>query len=128
MIRKEQYVSRGKSRVQFKKKRILQEKEMYVSKIDLMHEKFGKLDNETVCAECRHFLREEYHGKTYRKCRIYGFSNAESTDWRSGYIACGLFNKNFESDRPIIEFAHYQDEQIPGQLSFDDLLKGDTDV
>lgn len=96
---------------------------MYVSKIDLMYEKFGKYDSETVCAECPHFLREKHHGKVYRKCICYGNTASEATDWKAGYIACGLYDKDYESDRPIMELSHFKDEQIPGQISLFDLYK-----
>lgn len=93
---------------------------MYVSKIDLMYEKFGKGDSETVCAECRHFIRIKHHDKVYRKCEIYGNTASESTDWKAGYMACGLCNKDYETDRPIVEFGHFMDEQLPGQMSIDE--------
>lgn len=93
---------------------------MFVNKIDLMYEKFGKADNETVCAECQHFLRITHHGKVYRKCEVYGNTPSDATDWKAGYVACGLFGKRYQMDRPMVEFSHFEDEQIPGQMSIVD--------
>ena len=95
---------------------------MYVSKIELMYELFGRSDSETVCAECKHFRRMNHHDKTYRKCEVYGITTSESSDWRSGYVACGLFNKDFDGDKPVMGLAHNLDDQIPGQMSIEDIF------
>lgn len=60
-----------------------------MKKIDLMHAMFGKAEGE--CAECRHF-EKHWRNVKYFKCRVYGVSASEATDWRKKYPACGLKN------------------------------------
>ena len=63
---------------------------MGLRKIDLMHKLYGRLDGQR-CADCSNLLNKEWAG-SYFKCSVYGNSNAESTDWRKKYVACGMFN------------------------------------
>ena len=38
------------------------------------------------------------------KCRAYGVTRSESTDWRASNMACGLFNQPLsEQFKPMIE-------------------------
>ena len=59
-------------------------------KIELMHQTFGIID-EKQCKDCQYFERHRYN-KTYFKCRIYGVSSSEATDWAMKYKACGAIN------------------------------------
>lgn len=70
---------------------------MATRKIELMHELFGTADGK--CVECCNLLTMRYHDKTYRKCKAYGVSRAESTDWAMRYQACGLKNRKIEQYR-----------------------------
>ena len=74
---------------------------MALRKIDLMHKFFGICEGHT-CGECSNLVEEPYHGKMYRKCKVYGQSNSEATDWAKRYLACGRFNEPY-TGRPIIE-------------------------
>lgn len=84
-------------------------------KIDLMHELFGVMKGEK-CRDCKHL-----HGgvNEYRKCLVYGNTRSEATDWALKYDACGLWNKPYEGDVPIIKLVHADkpDVQVEGQLS-----------
>lgn len=71
---------------------------MALRKIALMHKFFGICDGHT-CGECSDLVEEPYHGKMYRKCKVYGQSNSEATDWAKRYLACGMFNKPYKGPR-----------------------------
>lgn len=68
---------------------------MMVRKIEAMHRLFG-VEPEHKCGECSNLISERYHDKTYRKCKVYGVTNSEASDWAKKYEACGLFNKESE--------------------------------
>ncbi|HWB15943.1 MAG TPA: hypothetical protein VG538_06000 [Vicinamibacterales bacterium] len=44
-----------------------------------------------TCGECASFVTVEGNTRNYLKCRRYGLSRAESTDWRAKWAACGAF-------------------------------------
>ena len=69
---------------------------MKIIKIDKMHELFGKSEQDQ-CKDCMHLIRNGYN-----KCEIYGVTRSEATDWKQKQTACGLFNKAFVSDVPIV--------------------------
>lgn len=86
-----------------------------MKKIDLMHAMFGKAEGQ--CADCRHF-EEHMYNRTYFKCRVYGVSRSEATDWRKKYPACGL--KNIPTDhRDVYKSArsNKKAEVAEGQMS-----------
>ena len=60
-------------------------------KINAMHVMFGSCDGHT-CGECSNLITGKYHEKTLRKCRLYGVSHSEATDWAKRWPACGKFN------------------------------------
>lgn len=61
-------------------------------KIDAMHAEYGYGGGK--CSDCIHFHRvEQRSGRTLFKCSLYGFSASEATDWRAGYLACGMVNR-----------------------------------
>lgn len=84
-------------------------------KIDRMHELFGVTQGKK-CKDCEHL-----HGgvNEYRKCLVYGNTCSEATDWALKYDACGLWNKPYEGDVPIVKLirANKSDVQVEGQLS-----------
>jgi len=92
-------------------------------KIIRMHSEFGE-SPPNKCRDCANLLRIEHHDRTYRKCRVYGISNAESTDWKCGYDACGMFNKPYTGPAMMKIFNSRKgltpDYQCEGQLSFFD--------
>ena len=63
------------------------------------------------CADCCNFVSGRYHNKVLQKCKAYGLTHSEASDWRKKWNACGLFNVPFESlspkRRPIIELKKY---------------------
>lgn len=91
-------------------------------KIDLMHHIFGKIGGN--CKNCNNLVIYRYHNRVYRKCKVYGESSSETTDWANRYEACGMFNKHYDG-RPVIELvkcrANRINEDFPleGQLSIE---------
>ena len=76
---------------------------MALRKIDLMHRQFGKCEGHT-CKECSNLDEYPYHGRTYRKCKVYGATNSEASDWAQRWQACGLFNKPWDKG-PVIRLV-----------------------
>ena len=61
-------------------------------KMDIMYQEFGRFDG-VSCRTCPHL---EVHAKEdlsriWYKCRMYGESASQATDWRCGSEACGAF-------------------------------------
>ena len=65
---------------------------MALRKIDLMHRLFGASDGH-ACRECSNFVKGKYHDRTLCKCRVYGMTHSEATDWAGRWQACGAFNR-----------------------------------
>lgn len=84
-------------------------------KIDKMRSMFG-IKKGQFCKDCKHLKGGV---NEYRKCCIYGVSASEATDWCLKYQACGLFNKEYDGDTPIIRLNERDktQEQIQGQIS-----------
>ena len=97
---------------------------MALRKIDLMHRQFGKCEGHT-CGECSNLVAYEYHGRTYRKCKPYGDTSSEASDWAKRWQGCGLFNKPW-GDKPIMRLVRptrkdkeeMQNTPLDGQISF----------
>lgn len=95
-------------------------------KITAMHLEFGVGSGQ--CKGCPHFVRFEYHNRLYYKCRAYGLSNSEATDWRCKYTACGLTYKPTIDDLvPMIERLKHgsrkePEQPIEGQIGMEGLL------
>lgn len=92
---------------------------MSVRKIDAMHEWFGALPDKR-CEDCSNLLKGEYHGRTYRKCLVYGASHSEATDWRRKYVACGMYNKEYGGS-PVVDVLkcakrNIEEEPLEGQV------------
>jgi len=60
-------------------------------KIFAMHRRFGTC-GVLRCKDCDHLCSYEYRRSRYYKCRLYGMSCGEGTDWKSSYQACGMYN------------------------------------
>lgn len=90
-------------------------------KIDAMYKLFGHCkDVNARCIECRH-LQKFTVNRTWYKCRCYGTSSSEATDWRCSWSACGLFNSTYNG-KPVIDVKKNTgrkkaEEQIEGQMS-----------
>jgi hypothetical protein len=71
--------------------------------IKAMHKQYGK-DPLHKCGDCCNYLRWRYHARILHKCRAYGLTHSEASDWRVKWEACGLYNKPFDEDamRPLM--------------------------
>lgn len=97
---------------------------MALRKIDLMHRHFGKCDGHT-CGECSN-LTEGSWG--HRKCKVYGVTSSEASDWAKRWQACGMFNKPYTGGGPVIELVRRgiaksppeaTQEPLEGQVSWE---------
>lgn len=86
-----------------------------MKKIELMHSLYGKTNK--PCVQCPHFVGFRFGNKNVYKCRIYGITNSEASDWRMSWCGCGLFGKETEA-RNIIRMVkpNKKNEQISGQI------------
>lgn len=90
---------------------------MLLRKIDAMYHYYGKSTGR--CENCPHFIKK-FWDKAYYKCRVYGESNADSTDWKKSYTACGLIDKPFPEDETRVVYrviAVKENKPLPGQIS-----------
>lgn len=87
---------------------------MALRKIDLMHRQFGKCEDHT-CRECSNLVEGRYHDKTLRKCKVYGLTHSEASDWAKRWIACGMFNKEYTGG-PIIELVRRSNPRPPAAV------------
>lgn len=100
-------------------------------KIEAMYSTFGVFVGKT-CEDCPHMIEHLYHGKRYYKCRIYGDSASEATDWRLKWTACWAFDKMADGNAsPIYKRLQYdrnlpktteETPQCEGQISMEELL------
>lgn len=101
---------------------------MALRKIDLMHRQFGKTEGHT-CRECNNLVKYYANTKPVSKCKIYGETNSEASDWVQRYQACGMFNKPWDK-KPVIRLVvperkkreEPDREPIEGQLSMGELV------
>ena len=98
---------------------------MALRKQYLMQKNFGICEGHT-CGECSNLVEGRYHDKTLRKCKVYGMTHSEASDWAKRYLACGMFNRAY-TGRPIIELVksgrtkQEEGQRIPleGQISME---------
>lgn len=96
-------------------------------KIAAMHREYGTADR--TCKGCLHLIRyDSWAGRHYFKCKAYGESNSEATDWRVSYTACGLYNQPIKGLYPLIERMKHQKKTveegpIDGQITMEELIK-----
>lgn len=87
-----------------------------ITKIDKMHYLYGK--GIGTCKDCNRLKCYRIGDRQRRiyKCLNYGESNAETTDWRLSYEACGMKDK--VADKPAIKIyvANKKETQIEGQI------------
>lgn len=58
-----------------------------------MHAMYGATPGRT-CIQCAHFLRYHY-GSIWYKCSKSNPTSSASTDWRTRWPACGLFEERY---------------------------------
>ena len=98
---------------------------MALRKIDLMHRLFGKCEGHT-CGECSNLVEQHWNKRIYRKCKVYGVTDSEASDWAKRWQGCGWFNKPW-SDKPVMRLVkpertnREEAQRIPldGQMSLE---------
>ena len=94
-------------------------------KIDAMHSRFGVIPDKR-CGDCSNLMHICYRSKNLKKCKVYGVTHSEASDWRLKYTACGMFNKECEYG-PIIRTLQHgggSKKEMPpceGQISLEGL-------
>lgn len=88
--------------------------------IAAMHKHYGMATGYT-CKGCCNLWRGLYRDKHYIKCKAYGLSHSEATDWRLKYLACGLYNLPFDDNQTCVidrvrGLRSKPDEPIDGQM------------
>ena len=65
---------------------------MALRKIALMHRLFGVCEGH-ACRECSNLVKGRYHDRILTKCKVYGMTHSEASDWAGRWQACGAFNQ-----------------------------------
>ena len=92
-------------------------------KLELMHEIFGECSGHR-CGECSN-LERFMSSRSIFKCRAYGITWSEASDWRKKWTACGLFDTPYDGPPAmhlrwmLIQKKHQT--QIDGQVEMEDL-------
>ena len=98
---------------------------MIARKLDAMHCLYGKVHGKK-CGNCPHFIEGYYHDRKLMKCRAYGLSHSEATDWRKKWDACGLIDLPLPDNWTVLDRIRGQREridiQVEGQISMEELL------
>ena len=62
-------------------------------KIDLMHKLHG-VSAGNKCGDCENFFRTNWdQANQHFKCKLFGVTHGEGTDWRKSYLSCGKFRR-----------------------------------
>lgn len=97
---------------------------MAIRKISLMHRIFGISDGRK-CRECSNFIKGKYHDRTLCKCRVYGMTHSEASDWAGRWLACGMFNKTWDKQPVMREVVQERKQKktdnspMEGQISLE---------
>lgn len=97
---------------------------MALRKIALMHRIFGICEGH-ACRECSDFVKRKYHDRTLCKCRVYGMTHSEASDWAGRWQACGMFNRTWEKQPVMREVVPERKQKeadstpLEGQISLE---------
>lgn len=100
-------------------------------KIAAMHKEYGKAYG-LKCVGCTLLLCREFRsGRRVYKCKAYGDSCADSTDWAKSWPACGLYGQLLpEGHVPLIERLKHAKRcdrrPVEGQISMFGGVCGDS--
>ena len=100
---------------------------MTVRKIDAMHVLYGQVHGKRCC-ECPHFIEGYYHDRKLMKCKAYGMTHSEATDWRKKWDACGLIGLPLPDNGTVFERIKQERERVEklvdGQITMEELING----
>ena len=97
---------------------------MALRKIALMHRLFGVCDGH-ACRECSNLVKVRYHDRILTKCKVYGLTHREASDWAGRWQACGMFNKTWDKHpvmREVVTERKRKDADntpLEGQISLE---------
>lgn len=77
-------------------------------KNEIMYSLFGKRPGHT-CRECCNLVKIQAGQRVVRKCKCYGLSASQATDFSEKFEACGLFGKSTAGRQAV---------EIEGQADF----------
>ncbi len=94
-------------------------------KITAMHREYG-MNNAHSCGECPHYCLHVAAtckgGRSHYKCRVYGESFSEATDWYRNWMACGMYGKplpDFHVPLMVrLKRTRRHEKPIDGQIGF----------
>lgn len=96
-------------------------------KIEAMYANFGAGPAEEECRTCSNLICARYN-RAYYKCRIYGNTASEASDWRVSWPACGMYNREMpEGCLPVMDCVRglrkrpREVKQIEGQTEMEGL-------
>ena len=103
-------------------------------KTGTMRSMFGPGPEGEICKSCA-FLTYRMRDRKWYKCRAYGTSSSESTDWGCTWPACGLFTYDESVPLPpgfvpVVESRKHaprpqkKEQELPGQIGMEELMKG----
>lgn len=95
--------------------------------IRLMHKYFGT--SPSRCGECSNLSRSCCGRRTLYKCKVYGDTSSEATDWAKSWPACGMFNREY-SGPPMMGASVGRsapqpepEEPLDGQMEWKELIQ-----
>ena len=71
-------------------------------KLPAMHAVYGT-QPQHKCRDCCNLIGYASGKRIYHKCKAYGDTASQATDWGLNYIACGMFNVPMGDMMPLIE-------------------------
>lgn len=90
-------------------------------KISAMYEWSGGTDYRHTCYECNNCSKIKKGSRSVFKCRVYGNTDSDASDWKASYIACRHFDKPVPAVPVIRITKREQDAQeIEGQLNIEE--------
>jgi hypothetical protein len=60
--------------------------------LSLMWRTYGRRESQ-VCGTCAQLYKRKGNTKYYFKCKLYGDTCGEGTDWRKKWLACGRWER-----------------------------------
>ncbi len=96
--------------------------------VELMRFYYGECTVFHICAECCNFVSHSAGRRKLFKCKAYGVTHSNRSDWSKKWSACGLFDKPVSG--PVISdsakrifsrcgIAKDQYEQVEGQIELE---------
>lgn len=87
-------------------------------KNELMYSLFGKQPGHT-CQKCCNLVKIQAGRRVVRKCKCYGLSASQATDWSKRFEACGIFGKKDACEGPLFipELEGLQSLPPDGQMA-----------